>query len=155
METIGEKAEEQWMRVKRYFERLKMLSRAGRVHDAASENYVDDIYSFFIHCYHLKDWISGDPTSPLRDSVSSFGRDSESFQICRDLCNGAKHLALDSPHSDLAKPGLWRKHVDFKVSTRIFSMRIFVQTRAGEREAFEIAEECMREWQAFLSGANG
>ena len=152
---IGQQAEEQWERVKRYFERFEKLSRTGRVHDSNSENYVDDIYSFFIHCYHLKDWIAGDPSSPLRDAVREFGKDSESFQICRDLCLGAKHLTVTSPGSDLAGHRLGRKHVEFNVSTRMLSMKVFVQTNDGEREAFDAAQKCMSEWEAFLSRPQG
>ena len=88
--NIGQKVEEQWERVKRYFERFERLTRTGRIHDTNSENYVDDIYSFFIHCYHLKDWIEKDPSSPLRSDVNDFGKKSKSFQICRDLCLGCR-----------------------------------------------------------------
>jgi len=151
--NIGQKVEEQWERVKRYFERFESLSRTGRVHDINSENYVDDIYSFFIHCYHLKDWIAHDPSSWLRAAVESYGKKSDSFQICRDLCIGAKHLTLGNSRSDLVEHRLGRKHVKFNVSTGILTMRVFVRTKDGEREAFDIAEECMREWEAFFSGA--
>ena len=153
--NIGQKVEEQWERVKRYFERFERLSRTGRIHDTNSENYVDDIYSFFIHCYHLKDWIEKDPSSPLRTDVKSFGKKSKSFQICRDLCLGAKHLTVTSPTSDLATHELGRKRVNFNVSTRVLSMRVFVQTSAGEREAFDVAKKCMGEWEAFLSRPQG
>jgi len=153
--NIGQKVEEQWERVKRYFERFKRLSRTGRIHNTNSENYVDDIYSFFIHCYHLKDWIEKDPSSPLRTDVKSFGKKSKSFQICRDLCLGAKHLTVTSPGSDLATHQLGRKHVNFNVSTGVLSMRVFVQTNYGEREAFDVAKKCMSEWEAFLSRPPG
>lgn len=149
--NIGQQVEEQWGRVKRYYERLEKLCRSGRIHDANSNEYVDDIYSFFIHCYHLKDWIREDTTSRLRSAVKDFGRDSESFQICRDLCNGVKHLKIRTPGSDLADPRLGRKEVAFNVSTGVLSMKVFVQTEDGEKEAFAVATECMTEWEEFLS----
>jgi hypothetical protein len=34
-------------------------------------------------------------------------------------------------------------------------MRVFVQTNAGEREAFDVAKKCMSEWEAFLSRPPG
>jgi hypothetical protein len=36
----------------------------GRAHYAACDNYIDEIYAFFLNCYYLKDWIKHDPTVP-------------------------------------------------------------------------------------------
>jgi hypothetical protein len=149
--NIGQRAEEQWERTKRYFERFETLSEKGRIHDTNSENYVHDVYSFFIHCYHLKDWIKNDPSSPLQPTAQDFGRKSVSFQICRDLCNGAKHLAVKHPGSNLTEHQLGRKHFKFNVSKRFISVRIFVNTINGEREAFDIARTCVAEWEAFFA----
>lgn len=149
--NIGQRAEEQWERTKRYFERFETLSRKGRIHDSNSENYVDDVYSFFIHCYHLKDWIAEDPSSPLQGTVRDFGRSSASFEICRDLCNGVKHLKVKDPRSNLTVHYLGRKHFRFNVAKRLISMSVFVQTADGEREAFDIARTCMAEWEAFFA----
>jgi len=149
--NIGQRVEEQWERVKRYFERFERLSRTGRIHDTNSENYVDDIYSFFIHCYHLKDWIQYDDSSSLKNAVVDFGRDSVSFQICRDLCLGAKHLHVGDPKSNLKDKKLGRKHFYYDVSSNVIRVTIFVETDAGEKEVLPIAEKCMSEWKEFLS----
>ena len=50
------KYSEQFARMRRYLERFGEI-RAGRVHDRDSEHYLDDVYSFFLNCYHLKDWL--------------------------------------------------------------------------------------------------
>jgi len=147
---IGERAEEQWKRVKRYFQRFRDLSREGLIHNSNSETYVDDVYAFFVNCYHLKDWIQPDDTSPLRGSVGGFGRASSAFPICRDICLGVKHLVVDRPGSDLSEHRLGRRAVDFNASTGGFTMRVFVRLRTEEREAYEIAEQCMHEWSEFL-----
>lgn len=151
--TIGDQVEFQWERVRRYFDRFRELNDQGRLHDRPSDTYVDDIYAFFINCYHLKDWIANDPSSPFREAVKDFGRDSPNFQICRDLCIGAKHLAVNDPSSSLPEKKLGRKHWDFTPGQgkSLIKLRIFVGTAPAEKDAFEIAENCMKEWEAFLS----
>jgi hypothetical protein len=34
--------------------------------DRISSDYEDDIYAFFMHCYHLKDWIKNDSDAKAR-----------------------------------------------------------------------------------------
>ena len=147
---LGDRADQQWARVERYFARFEALSRKGRIHDAASETYVDDVYSFFIQCYHLKDWIAADGTSPLQSAVREFGKRSQAFQVCRDLCLGVKHLNVVRPSSDLNDARLGRKGVEFNVSSGVFTMRVFVRVGSDEQDAFDIAKECMGEWRKFL-----
>ena len=54
------KYQEQLERVRRYYGRFKKLN-GGMEHIAPSDMYIDDIYSFFLNCYHLKDWLKNDP----------------------------------------------------------------------------------------------
>ena len=53
------KYQEQYDRTKRWYDRLTAIDQ-GRAHDMASDHYVDEIYAFFLNCYHLKDWIKND-----------------------------------------------------------------------------------------------
>jgi hypothetical protein len=50
---------EQYERVKRWYGKFIALDQ-GRAHDVPSENYLDEIYAFFMNCYHFKDWIKND-----------------------------------------------------------------------------------------------
>src|SRR5688572_24355440 len=50
---------EQYRRMMRSYERFATIDR-GRVYDALSENYDDEVFAFFLNCYHLKDWIKND-----------------------------------------------------------------------------------------------
>jgi len=45
---------EQYDRMQRWYDKFAALN-GGRQHDMPSENYVDDIYAFFLNAYHLKD----------------------------------------------------------------------------------------------------
>ena len=70
--TAQSKYPEQWDRVRRWYLRFREISE-GKLHDRSSDFYQDDIYAFFMNCYHLKDWIKKDPTaSSLSAEVEDF-----------------------------------------------------------------------------------
>jgi hypothetical protein len=50
---------EQYRRMIRSYERFASIDR-GRVYEPSSENYEDEVFAFFLNCYHLKDWIKND-----------------------------------------------------------------------------------------------
>ena len=74
----------------------------GRVHDKSSENYDDEVYAFFLNCYHLKDWIKNDGAAGVsaQNRVEAFINSSRPLKLCADICNAHKHLQLKSPRSN-------------------------------------------------------
>jgi len=50
---------DQWERLERFYKRFEDIDK-GRIHNMESSNYEDEVYTFFIFCYHLKDWIKQD-----------------------------------------------------------------------------------------------
>jgi len=73
---IGEpKDKNNFEELKRYYKKFKDINE-GLILNEPSEFYVDTIYSFFIHCFHLKDWIKkgefllGEPQQLLPTTVS-------------------------------------------------------------------------------------
>jgi hypothetical protein len=83
----------QWKRVSRYYKRIKVIESNKR--ECSMYDY-DDILSFFIHCYHLYDWIKRSYPN-LEKKLLSFRKDNNEIGCCRDLCNGFKHKNMDSP----------------------------------------------------------
>lgn len=142
---------EQYQRTKRWYERFKSIDE-GKDNDRASEYYQDEIYAFFINCYHLKDWIKNDPASGInKDEIENFINKSENLSICADLCNGSKHLVIDNP----------RRDAQTKVDGRSFSLglgggspRISVRYKVGLKDrindAFDLATKSLKEWEDFL-----
>lgn len=158
---------EQYLRVERWFTRLQ---------DAAvSKPYVrpltltqqieflqDELYAFFVNCYHLKDWIEKDETIPFGQSeVESFIARNSYLKLCADLCNSSKHLQLRSQgrsnlhprtgspsvrHSfliDSSKPELDRKKQS--------GVRFAVETDGGEKiDSLILAAHCLDAWTDFL-----
>ena len=87
---------EQFERVKRFYHRLEEINN-GRVHDRSSDYYDDEFLSFFMNCYHLKDWIKNDDSVPqdIRNKVEPFINEHQCFHYFADIANGAKHLKLN------------------------------------------------------------
>lgn len=141
---------QQYLRVKRWYDRFEKISD-DRKHDMTSFDYQDDMMSFFINCYHLKDWIKNDLKSGINGAVvEEFVEKSDNLKICGDLCNGAKHLLIKNPKIDK----------DTIVSKRHFSLtlgggpliNVRYEISVGEKtyDAFNLAKECLKEWEQFL-----
>jgi hypothetical protein len=88
---------EHWARIERYYERLHD-ARFGNMPKEllwtpeARAKLHDDMYSFFVHAYHLKDWLEADGTNVHRELASS-----EVLRLCADIANATKHVDLERP----------------------------------------------------------
>ena len=90
---------QQFDRVTRWYDRFAQID-SGKVHNMATDSYEDEVYSFFLNCYHLKDWIINDPSvSVAQTTVESFINCSQELSLCADICNGLKHLVLKRSRS--------------------------------------------------------
>lgn len=95
---------EQFERAERYYERFRKIDEGVTVSVPEKERYMPDsqhydddvLQSFFIHCYHVKDWIKNDPdvSESAKAEIEDFINCSKELAICADLCNGAKHSYL-------------------------------------------------------------
>jgi len=142
---------EQYLRVKRWHERF-MTSSKNKVHNMSTDNYQDDLYAFFINCYHLKDWIKNDSslTQQIRNKVEKFVSESEELNICGDICNGSKHLVLDRP----------KKSADTKIGSRHFSLVLghgpiihieyIIESNGKKYDTHSLATKCIDTWNHFF-----
>jgi len=142
---------EQWERVNRWYDRFKRIND-GRPHDQPSENYQDDVYAFFLNCYHLKDWIKNDKgVGAAAGEVETFVASSEELKLCGDICNSIKHLTLRRTKSGKA-PQFGRR--DFKLELGggppTIAISYEVQTAEGSVDAFELATKCVSVWKSFI-----
>ncbi|EDI0662644.1 hypothetical protein OD551_000005 [Salmonella enterica] len=80
---------EQVKRSKRYLNRIeKIYSGIFSSSGHNKEDYDDDVISFFIHCYHIRDWIIHLNTLNIRAShVDIFINEHQALKICADLAN--------------------------------------------------------------------
>lgn len=145
---------EQYDRVKRWYVRIEAIDQ-GRTHVLASDNYLDEIYAFFLNCYHLKDWIKSDGTVPtkVQQAVEGYLSANRSLRLCADICNSLKHLHLTSKRSG-ESPAFGKKQFAVTLGPGIpttISLKYEVNTTRGSEDAFKLATECVSAWDTFLS----
>lgn len=148
--------QEQYQRVQRWYWRFEALDQ-GRVHDADSENYVDEILAFFQNCYHLKDWIKHDSTlPPARSRVETLINTNRWLALCADICNASKHLKLTSSRSE-ENPAFGNKAVSVHINSprgTLISIKYTIDTEEGPLDAFSLATDCLRSWDQYLKTIN-
>ncbi len=145
---------EQYDRMLRWHNRFATIAQ-GRAHDSASDNYVDEIYAFFLNCYHLKDWIKHDPAAPgtAQQAIEGYVSANRSLRLCADICNSLKHLRLTSSRSG-ENPTFGQKHFALSLEPgqpTTISLKYEVDTTAGPVDAFQLATECVAAWDGFLT----
>ena len=149
---------EQYDRTRRFYSRFAKIADSGRVHDRDSDNYRDDVLTFFIHCYHLKDWLKNDPSSGVTGSDAEACVNSSLYlRLCGDLANGTKHMEhRGRAASDTAMGARFEVEVNDTMGgaipkpTRI-SVQYEVMSSGARHDAFDVATRAMEAWDAFLT----
>jgi hypothetical protein len=151
---LGTTGRDQWDRVLRWHHRLARI-RAVLPRSGPEKRYaLDDIFAFFMNCYHLADWIAQDGEKP-RHEVEAFIDQSEPMRLCRDVCNGLKHYRLD--------PGRRSENPNWTTTTVItfeagaeppapseITAGWVILTEGRTIDMFELADACVAEWRRFL-----
>jgi len=115
---------------------------------------VDDLLAFFVFCYHLRDARVrlGDPES----QVDAFIKGNPALALCRDLATATKHL-------EVSKPYVTTQHLmTAAIQTVLVSgepqpcepvpgERWVVRTDSGDKDLFELADECIEAWRDYIS----
>ncbi len=149
---------EQLERTKRFLNRIRKLYAGEGIPYEENKNYDDDVISFFIHCYHVKDWIiTSNKIGISKKEVENYINDNEALRICADLCNGEKHFKLQRNSRTGKQPHLASRNYStlyftpesgqpprIKSSYKILSKDSFF-------DALELAEACVELWDAFIN----
>jgi hypothetical protein len=142
-------------RVERWHQRA---TRALDPHNrTAEEHAIDFLYAFFQAAYHMRDWLQNDGAAP-KAKLEALMCSNGCLKLCRDLCNGSKHLVLDPKRSKTDHIGLMREYVPPPSNSRAQgrsrpSLLAFV-SQEGEiefRRIDELMSECLDAWQTFCS----
>jgi len=141
---------EQWERLNRWYERFKEI-HCGREHTMPSENYKDEVYAFFLNCYHLKDWLIESSAVPAQE-VEDFINDCDDLKLCADICNAIKHLSLSRTRTG-DQPEFTRTHYTVALGGEpaVVSAQYTIETTHGPIDAFDIAKKSMEAWRTFFS----
>ena len=143
---------EQLERVRRWYERFQEISE-GKLHERSSDFYEDDVYAFFQNCYHLEDWIKHDPAAgPLSAQVEDFINQTPELLICADICNSLKHLKLKRSRSSQT-PEFGKRIFKLSLGTKPTTIAVAytIDTNAGTVDAFDLASQCLRAWEKFVT----
>ncbi len=147
------KYQEQYARMKRWYAKFTALDQ-GRPHDMSSDNYIDEIYAFFMNCYHLKDWVRQDSAVPrvVQESVEGYINANRSLKLCADICNSLKHLTLTSQRSGESPTfGTKKFGVALGGEPPAIKLKYQIDATGGTVDAFKLATDCVDAWNGFLS----
>jgi len=149
-----DKINEQFLRVKRWYKRLEEISN-GREDTRESDYYEDVLYAFFQNCFHLKDWaINSGALS--KDIINDFIESNTDMKICRDLCNGSKHLVINNPSID-SNVSVNRRKYSISIGGGPTKIEIHYFVRTGNYpplDAFDLATNCSIQWEILLKKHN-
>ncbi len=148
---------EQLKRAERYLARIRAVYAGTFAQLHTRDAYEDDLLSFFMHCYHIRDWIIHlnrlDLTARYVDDFINANR---CLQLCADLCNGSKHCTLRAARSG-SQPHVSGK--TYQTSTwsagssggEVLQAKYVIVTSDGLVDALQLAEECMECWTNFVT----
>lgn len=151
---------EQFERAKRYLTRIEniyagIFSSSG--HDR--DDYDDDVISFFIHCYHIRDWvILLNKLGITARQIDSFINNHQSLKICADLANGSKHCRLTRSLRTEQQPhfaGKERRTSTWYIGNgggEVMKCKYTISSSAQFIDALELARQCIQLWESFLNG---
>jgi len=128
----------------------RFLDRVEGPH-ANDVEFQDMMWAFFQNCWHLKDWMDRDPLAEAqKKSVIQKAHDSDVLKICRDLCNGTKHLGLDRKPSSGADAA--HHHIDITITPgESAAMDGMVEDgRENLISGKQLARDCIAEWERIL-----
>lgn len=154
--TIGTSYPDQLARVERFLVRIEGP-------EGSSTDYDDDFWSFFQHCWHLKDWILNDDAAPakMRESVMAFVKANQALQICADLANRSKHLRVEAKRG--RPPWVGAAPVARNVTIMLHNDRAaesqsehVIALQDGTRVVgLDVAREAVSAWQTFIAASAG
>jgi hypothetical protein len=111
----------------------------------------DDVVAFFQACYHLKDWIKNDPAAaPVAPLVEGYISRTPCLALAADICNGSKHLVLTMPPRSGHPSDFLHIGTTQNVRLETIAMSFRVDTPTGSQDAFQVATDCVKAWNAFV-----
>ena len=140
------------------FERVKRYQAKIHQHDRATVDQADDVWSFFINCWNLKDWVKNDDSLPkaTRDKIINEVEANETLMICADMANRSKHRVLDKRKRKDAKMSgigvtIHAPVIGSGKSCRSEHHFLISVDDGREFDALELADKCVKEWEEIFS----
>ena len=151
---------EQIDRANRYLNRIRDIYAGVFTTTDDRDLYEDDVLSFFMHCFHIRDWILHlNRVGINAHQLDAFINQHEALRVCADLCNGTKHCKLDRATRSGTQPHVAGKAYDTSTwltgsgGGNVVKGTYTVLTASGPVDALELGSECMRLWGEFIEQA--
>jgi hypothetical protein len=121
----------------------------------------DDCISFFMHCYHIKDWVQHlcCHTKEQKQAVEDFINQHEELKICADICNGSKHYKLRSigryrsgePQSVEVVQHEPITYLTGSGGLEVHKCQFAEESEGASHDALRLAEKCMELWGGYVA----
>lgn len=144
-----------------YLRMMRFYYRAKNAENSTDE--LDFYIVFFQNCFHLKDWIIGFKShedSNLSEKIHNLINNSYSLKICRDVCNGLKHLKLNNPSID-KHFAIFHEFRPFHEIDKVkeIGWSIFISENPNDKNPKrnymeKVAKDCADTWNNFLIKEN-
>lgn len=177
-EQYSEKLESQFKRLERFYNK-SVDYFSGESFSKSSEEVLDDIYSFFLVAYHLREWVKNEEkvSQKIKEKLPTFENEDSriGLQICRDICNGFKHSKLTEkykpndvdtkinqiggaiyrvPIKELEQANKKGETMHLKAEDAIFMGDFVVSFKDRNYELKGIIKECMYAWKKYFEENN-
>lgn len=146
---------EQIQRAQRYLERIRSFYKGVQAPYHSVNGFEDDLISFFMHCYHIRDWIihlnrNGLTAKDVDEFINSYLE----LKICADFCNGSKHFKLSRGTRTDHQPQLASRNFEGwhfaslsgETKPNIEKANFTILANGKTHDALELAEKCYSLW---------
>lgn len=121
------------------------------------DGYDDDVISFFIHCYHVRDWIIHlNNLDVTARQVDLYINNHRALKICSDLANGSKHCKLTRTMRGTSQPYIAEKKQDtstwftYSGGGEVMKCEYIIQSDGESFDALKLAAECVFLWESYV-----
>lgn len=148
---------------KEQFDRVKRMLLRIENQDRGSNEYDDDLWSFFQNCWHLKDWIKNDSylAPKISENIEQEVKAYEAIMICADLANRSKHLKLNNKRRGAQ---VVQRNVTIKMKSPIHSTEeticssecchVISLDDGSTLVALDVAKQAVNEWEKIFRKYN-
>ncbi|MGH8127023.1 MAG: hypothetical protein ACRETC_01465 [Gammaproteobacteria bacterium] len=147
----------QFEKAQRYLERIRRIYAGIPFDENTKKDYEDDVYSFFINCHHIRDWIiSLNKVGIKASDVEAFIDNNQALQVCADLCDGAKHCKRNRPPRSNWQPNVALKMYSETIYNTdldrksVAKARYTVISAYGQWDVLDLGETCMKLWSEYV-----
>jgi hypothetical protein len=144
------RAADKYRRMLRAYDALKRVS-TDNGNSISNTDARDTAEDFFIQCHSFKDWLKKELPAGAAD-VEKYINTKEALALAADYCNSSKHAGLrTAPRSgkDIQKINTHMK-LDLTPRGFVASSRLEINVSGTAHDAFELATECVKAWDAYL-----